>query len=146
MDNTTNGKGARTEVTVMSALLRAGKTVLMPVGVQRYDLVFEDEGGFHRVQCKTGRLSRAGVIKFNTCSMHSRTRQRVSYRGDADFFGVNVPGNANCFLVPVELTGEREGTLRVDSPKNGQVHGILYARDFLIPDKVGEAIWADGGP
>jgi hypothetical protein len=37
----------------MAALLAAGKTVLIPFGVQGYDLVFEDEDGFHRVQCKT---------------------------------------------------------------------------------------------
>lgn len=128
----------------MSALLRAGKTVLVPFGVQRYDLAFEDAEGFHRVQCKTGRI-KGSVIKFEACSRHSRTLQRTHYRGDADYFGVYVPGQTTSFLVPVEAVGQAEGTLRIDPPKNNQVKGILYAKDFLIPDQVAEMVWADMG-
>lgn len=142
MDNSTNAIGARTEAMIMSALLRAGKTVLTPFGVQRYDLVFEDAEGFHRVQCKTGRI-KGDVIKFETCSRHSRTLQRTPYLGDADYFGVCLPGQPNCFLVPVEAVSPVEGTLRIGPPKNNQVKGILYARDFLIPDQVAETVWAD---
>jgi hypothetical protein len=144
MDISTNAIGARTEAVIMSALLRAGKTVLVPFGVQRYDLAFEDADGFHRVQCKTGRI-KGSVIKFEACSRHSRTLQRTPYHGDADYFGVYVPGQTTCFLVPVEIIGPTEGSLRIDAPKNSQVKGILYAKDFLVPDQVAAAVWANAG-
>jgi len=117
----------------MAALLRAGKTVLTPFGVQRYDLVFEDESGFHRVQCKTARQSRnGGSVVFEACSRHSRTLRRTGYRGDADFFGVNVPGTEACYLVPVELTGDSQCTLRIEKSRNNQVTGTLLAEQFRI--------------
>lgn len=131
MTENTNGIGARTEGMIMAALLRAGKTVLTPFGVQSYDLVFEDEAGFHRVQCKTGRL-KDGAIVFETCSRHSRTLQRTSYRGRADYFGVYAPGWGECYLVPVDRVGDRQATLRVESSRNNQVRGTLPAQEFLV--------------
>lgn len=115
----------------MAALLRAGKTVLTPFGVQRYDLVFEDESGFHRVQCKTGRL-KDGAIVFETCSRHSRTLQRTSYHGHADFFGVYYPGGDACYLIPIELVGQTQGSIRIVQTKNSQAKGVLNAEQFVI--------------
>lgn len=115
----------------MAALLRAGKNVLTPFGVQRYDLVFEDESGFHTVQCKTGR-GKSGALIFETCGRHSRTHQRTSYRGEIDYFGVYFPDNGCCYLVPVEAVGRTDGYLRLEKPKNNQVKGVVLADQFLI--------------
>ena len=50
--------GARAEMEGATALTRAGKRVYAPFfgADSRVDLVYEDDGGFHRVQCKTSRL------------------------------------------------------------------------------------------
>jgi hypothetical protein len=54
MAGTTKRTGDLTEAQVMTALLGAGYNVLVPWGDnQRYDLVMEKAGRFHRVQCKT---------------------------------------------------------------------------------------------
>lgn len=117
----------------MAALLRAGKTVLIPFGGgQRYDLVFEDEEGFHRVQCKTARL-RAGSARFNTVSIDRITAQRRSYFDEIDFFGVYEPTNAKVYLVPVEDAKlATECSLRVEPTKNSQAKNIRQASKYEI--------------
>jgi hypothetical protein len=58
-----------TEGMVLSAILRSGRTVLLPFGDQEdYDMVMEDQGKFFRIQCKTGRLKN-GSVHFNLYTM-----------------------------------------------------------------------------
>ncbi len=116
---------------VMAALIRAGKTVLWPTSNGlRYDLVIEDDVGFKRVQVKNGRY-RQGAVNFNAASIDAK-RQRSGYRGQVEYFGVYCQELAKSYLVPVDLVGNNEGRLRVDSPKNGQEVGIRWAGEFEI--------------
>src|SRR4051794_9022661 len=61
--------GARAEAAVTSALVRAGKPVFLPIfgANTRIDLVYADDGGLVRVQCKTSRVV-GDVLVFRTCS------------------------------------------------------------------------------
>ena len=131
----TKGIGEKSEGQVLAALLKAGKTVLMPFGDnQRYDFVVEDAGNFLRIQCKTGNMKKGSVV-FPTCSSSvHRGGPRRTYEGEVDFFGVYCRETEECYLVPIaELAGrDREASLRVDEPKNGQKVGIRRARDFKI--------------
>lgn len=129
----TNATGAKTEGYVLSALLRAGKTVLIPFGVQGYDLVFEDGSGFHRVQCKTAYM-RSGAMRFDAYSRTGNARKVVTrYDGRTDFFGVYLPYNGCCYLIPIEdITGD-QGWFRVDPARNRQSVGVRMAEPYLIP-------------
>ena len=119
--------GDISQVKVMAALVAAGKSILLPFGKNtRYDLVIEDGDRFVRVQCKTGRLGPRGVIKFSTASTydhHARRsgRERRSYRGEADLFGI-----------PVESSPSTQGSLRITAPANGQRRLIRWAEEFEL--------------
>lgn len=128
----TNSIGAKTEGRVLAALLSAGKTVLLPFGVQGYDLVYEEAGKFHRVQCKTAHMYN-GCMIFHAMSRTGDNRKTLaSYIGRADYFGVYCPYSDQCYLIPVEEVQGKEGWYRVDPPKNNQTKGVKFAQDYLI--------------
>lgn len=130
--NSTSEKGTITEAAILSALVSAGRRVLVPFGDGcRYDLAFEDEFGIHRVQCKTGRI-RHGVIEFNTSSTQRDTKVNTPYTGQIEFFGVFCVETSATYLVPVSHVGIRTGTLRLVPAKNRQVVGIRWADDYAI--------------
>src|SRR4051812_39849756 len=105
--------GERTEVAVLAALVKGGRTVLLPFGERlRYDLLIDDGGHFHRVQCKTGRL-RNGVVLFMASSVHwHRGGKRRGYKGECEFFGVYCRERDEVYLLPVDLVCGMEGSLR----------------------------------
>ena len=123
--------GARAELAVATALLRAGKRVYLPFfgSDGRVDLIVMDDAGVHRVQCKSSRLiDRA--IAFNTCSNTRGVRQ--TYDGQVDFFGVYSPELDRVFLVPAAGLPTRRCFLRLGPSRNGQTKGIRPADDYAI--------------
>jgi hypothetical protein len=137
MRNTSlTGEVCRTQV--IAALTLQGRMLVLPMGdFQRYDLGIDDgpEGGYHRVQCKTGRL-RKGAIVFYPCSVDSRSERgrciRKSYAGQVQFFGVYCPDLHKCYLVPVGDVPATTCSLRVDPPRNGQKQGVRSATAYEI--------------
>jgi len=123
--------GAQAELAVASALTRAGRQVYLPffAAHTRVDLVFEDELGLHRVQCKTSRL-RGDVVTFATCSNTKHVRK--DYRGEVDLFGVYSPELDQVFMVPVGDVPLRLGHLRLRPARNGQSKGIRWAADYVV--------------
>jgi hypothetical protein len=96
----------------------------------RVDLVFQDESGFHRVQCKTSRLVEGSAVLFRTSS--NTNHKPKDYRGEVDLFGVYSPQLEQVFLVPVNDVPPRYGTLRIDPPLNCQEKGVRWARDYVL--------------
>lgn len=123
--------GARAELAVAVALSEAGMAVYVPLfnAHSRIDLVFEDEAGLHRLQCKTSRIVK-GVLCFSTCS--NSKGERRDYRGEIDVFGVHSPDLEQVFLVPVEEVPRRACSLRLNAAANGQQKGLRWARDYLL--------------
>jgi hypothetical protein len=135
MANTTQ-IGTATEGIVLAAILKAGKTVLLPFGDQQdYDLVMEDSGCFHRIQCKTGRL-RQGSVQFNlyTMAQEAGTKRHIRrhYGEKVDMYGVYCPETEKTYLVPRTEVGTALGVLRVVPPANNQVKNIRWAKDYEI--------------
>lgn len=121
-------------VQVMAALVAAGEIVLTPFGdSRRYDLALDRDGSLVRVQVKTGRL-RGGAIRFNTCSYTAVGGERKArhYSDGADVFGVYCPETRACYLVPVADLPPRQGSLRVEPPKNNQQEGVRLADTYAI--------------
>ena len=131
MELTPSQVGARAERAVAFALEAAGKRVYLPLFLpdSRVDLVFEDEDGLHRVQCKTSRL-RGDVVAFATCSNTKHVRK--DYRGEVDLFGVYSPELDQVFMVPVGDVPLRLGHLRLRPARNGQARGIRWANDYAL--------------
>jgi PD-(D/E)XK endonuclease len=127
-------KGKTTEAIILSALVRLGKTVLIPWGEERYDLVLDVGERFVRIQCKTGFL-RNGCVVFKTCITDARRPQGDGgYAGQIDAFAVFCPPLSRGFLVPIdEVASPHWGHLRVEPTLNGQVRNIRWARDYEIP-------------
>jgi len=103
----TSSIGNKTEAIVLAALVHAGYLTLLPFGGGHpYDIALDVGDKLLRVQCKTGRLMKEGVVFFPTASWCRSLRYR-SYRGDVDLFGVYCPGTQQVYLVPIEDVPER---------------------------------------
>ena len=124
--------GNTTEGIVLGALLQAGYRLLLPFGAGHpYDIALDVGGGkIMRVQCKTGRVEN-GAVFFPTASW-CRDNNYRSYREDVDYFGIYCPGTREVYLVPIADVPTRAAYLRLDPPRNGQVHGIRWAKDYVI--------------
>ena len=83
-------------------LVRLGKSVLIPWGERRYDLMIDEGHRVVRIQCKTGIL-RNGCVVFKTCITDAR-RQCADGRdaGQIDAFAVYCPRTSGVYLVPIE--------------------------------------------
>jgi hypothetical protein len=128
-------KGKRTEAIVMAALAWTGRSILIPWGEERFDLVaYDAAGSYLRVQCKTGIL-RAGAVAFKTCVMDSRRpKGDGGYHGQIDAFGVYCPQNGRVYLVPIaDVPCLTIAHLRIEPTKSGQMLGIRWARDYELP-------------
>lgn len=134
-------KAEKTEAAILARLSgQDGVTVLLPFGGGngRYDMVIDDNGTFYRIQCKTGRLERNGtVVAFNAASSTyhyygGKGREWRDYRGQVEYFGVYCPQINRAFLVPVDIVGKTEGTLRLAGSKNNQSKNVHWAEDYEI--------------
>ncbi|MFN8159893.1 MAG: group I intron-associated PD-(D/E)XK endonuclease [Solirubrobacterales bacterium] len=127
--------GQRNEGAILHALIALGYVVLVPWGVnQRHDLLIEQDGGYIRAQCKTGRL-RNGSVRLRTNSIRSnlhRTSKR-EYTGEADIFLVHCLETGGVYAIPVEEAPSNEMHLRVEPSRNNQSKGIHWAKDYELP-------------
>lgn len=129
--------GQKSEAIILAELVKRDYRVLLPFGINhRYDLVIDDNGSFARAQCKTGRLHE-GKILFNSVSTQSNSKgsKVVDYLSQIDIFLVYCPELDRVYRLPVEEVPCGKPYLRVDPPKNGQVRGVRWAKDFELPLK-----------
>jgi hypothetical protein len=124
--------GEISEAYILAKLLQLGEAVALPFGDnQRYDLVVVRGQRAIRVQCKTGRV-RGGRLLFSTCNKNPFTKRKRDYRGDADVFVVYCSELNKFYWLDVDKCPTDTGILRLELPKNGQTHGIRWARDFEL--------------
>lgn len=129
--------GDRTQLAVMAALGAVGYGLYVPFGENtRSDLILERDGELTRIQCKTGRL-RDGTVRFAVCSVyghHPNPKVRFrTYEGEIDAFAVYCPDTASVYLIPIaEIRTKRACWLRVDPPRNNQLTGVRWARDYEV--------------
>jgi len=136
-------KGKTTEAKVLSALVEGGKSVLIPWSDERFDFVVYECGSFQRVQVKTGCL-KDGFVLFRTVSVHGQGAHRRTYEGEVDFFAVYCPDNQRCYLVPADSLPKEMASLRLTPPRNGQLSGIRWARDFELTAERITTLFAPG--
>ena len=130
----TTALGDRSELEVALALTRNGRTELRPLSAGlRYDLAVDNgDGTIMRIQCKTG-LLKSGAVYFRAYNADARRPNGVAYRGQIEAFGVFCPQTGSVYLVPIKaLVSISTARLRVNGARNGQVKGVLNARDFTL--------------
>lgn len=129
----TNQKGKITEIEVLSHILKMGYSVSIPFGDKdRYDQIWDINGKLLRIQVKTASPvdEEEGVIKFS-CKSVSNGKAHIYTKNDIDYFATYWKGNV--YLVPIEeCSGQKK--LRFLPPKNGQVKGINWAKDYLVEE------------
>lgn len=136
--------GNLTEMECMLAFMRHGFNVLTPYGdCERYDFVADVNGILVKIQVKTSRPARGveGAIVFNTSSQTTSNGKMVHHSYDdtqIDYFMTFYEDKA--YLIPISECSAREKTLRFLPPKNGQIKGITFAKDYEFEKVVNEII------
>lgn len=129
-------KGEITEQQVALEFLKQGILISKPlVQSSRYDFVAEINKKLYKIQVKTGSFKEDSYLDFSTCTSHTNTKRtlNISYSADdVDFFATMYEGQ--CYLVPYNLCGKRSQRIRFVPTKNGQIKGILFAKDFKLED------------
>lgn len=132
-------KGNITEVECMLAFLKLGYNVLMPYGdCERYDFVVDIEGKLLKIQVKTSSDSHIdeGYIIFKCANKTTKEGQFIRHpytKEQIDYFMTSY--NGQYYLIPVEETST-EKRLRFTPPKNGQLKGISFAKDYELEKMV----------
>ena len=89
----------------------------------------------YKIQVKTARIKSEGVYVISTKSTSmNRSGNKIKHytKDDIDYFATFIKNQ--CYLIPFNLCGKRSQRLRLLPTKNGQVKGILFAKDFKLED------------
>lgn len=126
--------GNITELEVLTYITKLGYQVSIPFGDrERYDQIWDINGKLLKIQVKTSHLD-GEKIKFSCRSSHRVQGKCINAKYSADeidFFATYW--NGKCYLVPVNETSN-EKTLRFAPPKNGQIKGVSFAKDYEVEE------------
>ena len=130
--------GEITEQQVAIEFLKLGILVSKPlVQSSRYDFIADINHKLYKIQVKTGTYKEDAYLEFATSTSHTNTKGTLNLHyseEDVDFFATMYKGQ--CYLVPYNLCGKRTQRIRFVPTKNGQIKGILFAKDFHLEDIV----------
>lgn len=126
-------KGKVTELHCQLWLLEHGYLTSTPDVPYQYDFIVDVKGKLLKIQVKTATLEADGSgFRIRVCSIthNSNGYIRRNYSSnDVDYFMTYC--NDQCYLIPFSECGVKEKKIRFFPPKNGQVKGISFAKDFL---------------
>ncbi len=141
---TPSQKGSIAEAAIVAAAIKLGVPVLKPVNEGlRYDLVFELEERFVRVQCKW--IVRRGDVL--VVPFVSRRRcadgfvQKRYERHEVDAFAAYSAEFDRCYFLPFDDFAQRRAvSLRLGPTRNSQAKGIHWAEQY----EFGATLRSDG--
>lgn len=124
--------GNLTELQCITGLYELGCDISIPFGnSQKYDLIMDYNGILYKIQVKHANEHEDTHFIFKTRwqGHNSSGYTQTSYtKKDIDFFATYCKGIV--YLIPVEECSGAEKTLRFEIPKNGQVKGINFAKNY----------------
>ena len=126
-------KGKITELKCELWFLEHGYLISIPNVPYQYDFLVDINGKIFKIQAKTAieEKDHSGII-FKVCSLthnnNGYTRRNYS-KNDVDYFMTYYENDY--YLIPFSECGVKEKKLRFIPPKNGQIKGISFAKDFL---------------
>ena len=130
--------GNLTELQCITRFYELGFPVSIPYGdSEKYDMVLDVSGKLYRLQCKHANphKNNDGIVDYiiiHTTWSSGYTRNRPYKRNqyskeDCDYFVTHYEGKN--YLIPVEQCSNAK-SLRIIPPKNGQIKGINFLKDF----------------
>ena len=131
----THFQGEITELEVAQSFLALGYQVCKPlVSDSRYDFIVDINHQLYKIQVKSSSISAdEDYIEFKTQSTHTNTQKTIYHTysaEDVDYFATMY--NHQCYLVPIDLIGNRSFRLRLKPTKNGQTKNINFAENFKL--------------
>jgi hypothetical protein len=139
----TDQKGNIAEQAVAYHAAKLGIDVYRPVGEGgRYDMLFDHDGRFVRVQCKWASQYRDVIIV--RCCSNRRNRdgllRRVYAPGEIDAFAAYCPATDRCYFLPCDFFGSpTQILLRLRPCKNNQRERVNWASEFEFTAKLGRS-------
>jgi len=128
--------GNLTELQCITGLYELGCDISIPFGnSQKYDLIMDYKGTLYKVQVKHANDHNGEYFTFKTRWQGHNTSgytQTKYTKDDIDFFATWY--NGDIYLIPVEECSGAEKTIRFVPPKNGQVKGINFAKDYIAKE------------
>ena len=133
-------KGNTTEMECMLAFMKLGYQVSIPFGEDsRYDFIADINDKLYKIQCKTSsEIVEDDIvlaIKFKTVRQSGSKATnwtRTKYEeNEIDYFATSYQGK--CYLVPLKECSN-EKTLRIIPPKNNQVKGINFLKNYELSE------------
>lgn len=135
MELNSKQKGKLTELQCITAFIQQGCSVSIPYGDDsRYDFIADIDGQLIKVQVKTSSLKKntENAIAFSCRSTHVNCSGVKNIRYNAkeiDYFATYWDNQ--CYIVPIEESSV-EKILRFAPPKNGQIKGVAFAKDYTL--------------
>ena len=131
-----NHKGNVAELKIAAEAARLGIQVLRPMTEhERYDLAFEIDGEFKRVQCKhASRKGEVIIVRFVTNRRGPDGFIRTRYTADEiDAIAAYCPEVDECYYLPMEVFGGAASLyLRLSPARNGQRAALNFAADYRL--------------
>lgn len=128
--------GETSEAKALAALKSRNYSVLRPFGDnQKYDLVYESQEGFQRVQVRTGRYKKGCIIfKSEREYFENGNRKHSTFTNkDIDEFIVVCGEIDGVYKISVEDASDTQTRLRVDEPKApGNMNKVKWAEDYKL--------------
>ena len=124
----------------MLAFMKLGCQVSIPFGEDsRYDFIADTNDKLYKIQCKTSsEIVEDDIvlaIKFKTVRQSGSKATnwtRTKYEeNEIDYFATSYQGK--CYLVPLKECSN-EKTLRIIPPKNNQVKGISFLKNYELSE------------
>lgn len=135
LPGTTNQRGDLAEIMVTAKLARLGASVWTPAfgHDHPFDLIAHFNGHLSRVQIKVARDLDGGSILINGARVVDRVGGKqypAITKDDCDvIIGYHIESDIAYVMRPV---GKQRYQLRRTPPKNNQIIGIMYERDFRL--------------
>ena len=124
----------------MTRLYELGYSISIPFGnADKYDLIIDVNDKLYKVQIKHSTiyyddLQKPAYIKFR-CTWQTHNTQgylKQQYNAnEINFFATFYDGE--CYLVP-QHECSNEKALRIQPPKNGQIKGISFLKDYTAKE------------
>lgn len=128
--------GNLTELQCITALYALGCDVSIPFGnSQKYDLIMDYKGKLYKVQVKHANEVEGEYFTFKTRWQGHNTSgyTQTSYtKEDIDLFATYCQNQL--YLIPVEECSGALKTIRFIPPKNGQIKGVNFAKDYVAEE------------
>jgi len=137
MLDTTHQKG---EIAFLRCALRAaekGMVLSRPTTEARYDAILDDGKELLRVQVKYGdgrSFSTDGAIKVDLRrkSQSKSAKTRIYTKDEVDAVLAYIPRiDEVVYFPPKVFSGKPVLQVRVETPKNGQKKGVMFAKDYV---------------